>query len=78
MSQRPAADLMAEPGKFAPPPVTTDPATGAAAMSGADALPWAIDTLRLGGDIRARLIRLQDYVRTAVLGETSTPEPLSD
>lgn len=65
----PPADLMVTPGKFAQPPVTADPATGAATMRGADALPWALDTLDLAGDIRSRLIRLQDYVRTVLGGE---------
>ncbi len=58
---------MTEPGKFANPTVTVDPATGAASLTGKDALPWAIDTLDLGGEIRARFIRLQDWVRTALL-----------
>jgi hypothetical protein len=37
-------------------------------MTGADALPWAIGTLDVGGDIRGRLVRLQAWVR-AMLGE---------
>lgn len=74
MVSRPAADLMVEPGRFANPPVTVD-ASGKAALSGAGALPWAIDTLSLGGDIRALFLRLQDYVRTVVLDEKS-PEPV--
>lgn len=57
---------MATPGRFADPPVTADPATGKPAMTGADALRWAIDTLALGGDIRAKLIRLQDWVRAVI------------
>lgn len=60
---------MAKPGAFVDPPVTTDPATGKPTMTGANALPWAIDTLALGGDIRAQLIRLQDYVRTIFEGK---------
>lgn len=38
-------------------------------MAGEDALPWAIDTLAAGGEIRGNLIRLQDWVK-AQLGET--------
>lgn len=60
---------MVEPGRFATPPVTIDPATGKGELSGRDALPWALDTLRLGGDIRARYIRLQNWVRTVWLAE---------
>lgn len=62
---------MARPGTFADPPVSVDPATGKAAMTGGDALPWAIDTLSLAGDIRARLIRLQDWVRTVIEGKAA-------
>jgi hypothetical protein len=31
-------------------------------------LPWASDTLSVGGDIRAKLVRLQAWVKT-LLGE---------
>lgn len=51
------------PGKFSSPPITPDPATGQPAMTGADGVPWSIDTLALGGDIRAKYIRLQNWVR---------------
>jgi hypothetical protein len=61
------------PGKFATPPVTTDPKTGQQVLTGGDALPWAIDTLSLGGDIRDRLIRLQNWVRTVYIGEPAAP-----
>lgn len=57
--QAPPAELMATPPTFAEPP----------SGKGRDLLPWAIDTLEVGGDIRARLIRLQTYVRDVVLGE---------
>lgn len=63
------ADLMVEPGKFANPPIAADPATGKPVLTGAGALPWAIDTLSLGGALRAKLIRLQDYVRQVIAGD---------
>jgi len=43
-------------------------ADGTTALAGRDALPWALDTLDLGGDIRAKFIRLQDWV-TGLLGD---------
>lgn len=52
----PPAELMAAPPKFADLP----------AGKGADLLPWSIDTLKVGGDLRSRLIRLQEYVRGIV------------
>lgn len=55
---------MARPQTFAPPPATTNPQTGELQLSGAAALPWAIDTLAVGGEIRSRLIRLQNWVQT--------------
>lgn len=55
------------PGEFSRPPVTVT-ADGVTALSGRDALPWALDTLDLGGDIRAKFIRLQDWVKI-LLGE---------
>lgn len=64
----PPADLMVAPGKFQRPPTVTD-AAGKTVMRGSEALPWALDTLDLGGDIRSRFIRLQDYVRTILGGE---------
>jgi hypothetical protein len=36
-------------------------------MAGRDALPWALDTLSVGGEIRAKLIRLQAWA-LALLG----------
>lgn len=54
---------MVKPGEFSRPPVTVSP-TGETGLAGKDALPWALDTLDLGGDIRAKYIRLQDWVRT--------------
>lgn len=68
----PPADLMVVPGKFQRPPTATD-ANGKTVMRGSETLPWALDTLDLGGDIRSRLIRLQDYVRT-ILGGESAPK----
>lgn len=55
------------PGEFSRPPVTIA-ADGSTALAGKDALPWALDTLDLGGDIRGKLIRLQDWVKT-LLGD---------
>lgn len=49
-------------------------AEGSTALAGKDALPWALDTLDLGGDIRGKLIRLQDWVK-ALLGD---PPPKPD
>jgi hypothetical protein len=40
-------------------------------MAGAEALPWSIETLDIGGGIRSRLIRLQAWVRDALLGDES-------
>lgn len=57
------------PGEFSRPPVTANPQTGEAELSGRDSLPWALDTLNLGGGIRAKFIRLQDWVKT-LLGDT--------
>lgn len=37
-------------------------------MTGKDSLPWALDTLQLGGQIRDYFIRLQDWVK-AQMGE---------
>lgn len=65
--ERPAADLLATPPTFSDPPVTVDPATGEAELTGRDSLPWALDTLATGGDIRARLVRLQAWTK-ALLG----------
>ena len=64
-----------KPGKFAKPPTTLNPTTGELELNGRDALPWAIDTLDLGGEIRDKFIRLQNWVRTVYLGEPVEPEP---
>lgn len=61
---------MVRPGEFSQPPVTANPETGEPQITGRDALPWATDTLGLGGDIRAKFIRLQDWVRTLLDGES--------
>ncbi len=53
---------MVQPGEFSQPPVTASPQSGEAELTGRDALPWALDALAIGGDIRARLIRLQQWV----------------
>lgn len=66
--ERPPADLLATPPQFQKPPVVVDPATGEATLEGRDALPWALDTLSVGGDIRARYVRLQEWAKT-LLGE---------
>lgn len=55
------------PGEFSRPPVTVS-ADGTTSLAGRDALPWALDTLDLGGDIRSKFIRLQDWVKT-LLGD---------
>lgn len=55
---------MVRPGAFSNPPVTVNAETGERELVGRDALPWATDTLAIGGDIRAKLIRLQDWVAT--------------
>jgi hypothetical protein len=68
--ERPAADLLATPPSFAPPPVTVNPATGEAELTGRDGLPWALDTLATGGEIRAKLVRLQAWAK-ALLGPES-------
>lgn len=47
--------------------MTVDPATGEPTLSGRDALPWALDTLTVGGDIRSTLVRLQAWTK-ALLG----------
>ncbi|HEX7873043.1 MAG TPA: hypothetical protein VF475_09040 [Sphingobium sp.] len=44
--------------------MTVNAETGERELVGRDALPWATDTLAIGGDIRAKLIRLQDWVAT--------------
>lgn len=62
-----------KPGEFSPPPVTVGP-DGEARLAARDNLPWALDTLSLGGDIRAKLIRLQDWVK-ALLGDTPADKP---
>lgn len=55
---------MVEPPKISYPPITADPTTGKPTMTGADALPWALDTLDVTREIRAKLIRLQNWVRS--------------
>lgn len=72
--ERPAADLLASPPTFSKPPVTADPQTGEPTLQGRDALPWALDTLSVGGDIRAKFIRLQAWVKT-LLGDAPPPTP---
>ncbi|MEO8722014.1 MAG: hypothetical protein ABI395_00605 [Sphingobium sp.] len=52
-------------------------ATGQQELTGGDAMPWAIDTLTLGGDIRAKYIRLQDYVRALLGGEPVPTKPVT-
>ena len=54
---------MVRPAAFAKVPVQTDPATGERMLDGRAGLPWALDTLETAGDIRAKFIRLQDWVR---------------
>lgn len=53
---------MVKPAEFSRPPLTVTEA-GDTVLKGSGALPWALDTLDLGGDIRAKLIRLQDWVK---------------
>ena len=55
---------MIEPPKISSPPVTVDPTTGEPTMTGADALPWAIDTLDMTREIRAKFVRLQNWVKS--------------
>ena len=69
-ASRPAADLLTPPPTFAPPPTSIDPDTGQPALTGKDALPWALDTLDVGGAIRGRLVRLQAWVK-AMLGQVA-------
>lgn len=57
-ADRPAADLLATPATFAPIPRTSNPE-----LTGAEVLPWALDTLSVGGDIRAKFVRLQNWVK---------------
>lgn len=59
----PSAELLAEPPRFRPPPATVDPASGETVLTGRDGLPWALETLDTGGTIRARLLRLQAWVK---------------
>lgn len=66
--ERPAADLLATPPTFSKPPVSANADTGQPELTGRDSLPWALDTLSVGGDIRAKLVRLQDWVKT-LLGD---------
>jgi len=40
-----------------------NPATGETELTGRDGLPWALDTLATGGEIRAKLVRLQAWAR---------------
>ena len=64
---------MVRPGEFSRPPVTVG-ADGSTSLAGRDALPWALDTLDLGGDIRSKLIRLQDWVSTLLGDEPVKPK----
>lgn len=50
------------PGEFSQPLVRLNQLTGKLEMTGADNQAWSIDTLALGGDIRSKFIRLQDWV----------------
>jgi len=59
---------MEDPATFTRPPVRRNKDTGKPEMAGAEALPWAIETLDIGGEIRGRYIRLQAWVRK-ILGE---------
>lgn len=59
---------MVAPGQFSRPPVTVS-GDGSAALAGKDALPWALDTLDLGGDIRGKLLRLQAWIATTLDAE---------
>lgn len=54
---------MATPPEFAAVPVQADPLTGERILDGRAALPWAIDTLEVGGGIRDTVIRLQAWIR---------------
>jgi len=56
---------MVAPGQFSRPPVTVN-ADGTTTLAGKDVLPWALDTLDLGGDIRSKLLRLQAWVNTTL------------
>ncbi len=50
-------------------------ADGSTSLTGRDAVPWALDTLDLGGDIRSKFIRLQDWVKTLLGDEPVKPKP---
>jgi len=52
--------------------VTVNAVTGKTEMTGADALSWALDMLDLGGEIRGRYVRLQEWAR-ALLVENAVP-----
>lgn len=67
----PSAELMAPAPKAAPIPVATDPANGRRVLRGADALPWAIDTLGVVGELRSMVERLQAFIRTTTADEPS-------
>ncbi len=54
---------MVDPPTFSPPPVTANPQTGEVELAGRDALPWALDTLSVGGELRSNYVRLQAWVR---------------
>lgn len=55
---------------FGEPPVTVN-ARGEAELSGRDALPWAVETLDVAGEIRSRYVRLQDWVRGLLAGRSA-------
>lgn len=52
--------------------MATKGADGAPVASGAAILTAYLDTLNLGGDIRAKLVRLQAWVKT-LLGDKPAP-----
>ncbi len=54
---------MAPAPKAAPIPVATDRTSGLRVLRGADALPWAIDTLAIVGELRSMVERLQTHIR---------------
>ena len=65
---------MATPPQFQPLPTTTDPKTGAVIATGAELLPWSLDTLDVAGKTRLQLMRLQAWV-SAIAGKANTAAP---
>lgn len=60
---------MVEPPKFQAPPTTINAETGETEILARDMLPWSLDTLQTGGEIRANYMRLQAWVAALYSGD---------